>query len=250
MRNILKQLFILSLLLSALNVSATELQVATSEWIPYVGKELPNQGLATDIVTRALKRAGYKPSVTIQAWNRTLEGADIGVYDLIAAAWYSKAREKSFLFSKPFIYNEIKLLKHVDSKFQFNSIADLNGHTIGVLDGYAYGEKFDGAQGISRIPGVHVLQNITRVINREIELTLDDERVLEYEIRHNISLNKDRLVFLSKPVSKNGLHIAVSRLNPKHKEIVAAFDKAIVAMRKDGTYDRILELHRESKKSQ
>jgi len=240
-----KLLLLTTLLINTLSASAEELQVATSEWVPYVGKDLPHQGLAMDIVTQALKRAGYKPSVTIQAWSRTLEGADIGVYDLIAAAWYSKEREKSFIYSKPYIYNEIKLLKNASSTFKFNSVADLQGKTIGVLNNYAYGKEFDNARGILRAPGIHVLQNITRVLNGELELTLDDQRVLEYEIKNNISLNRDKLVFIPKSVSKNGLYIAVSRLNPKHKEIVKAFNKAIVAMRKDGTYDRILKLHSE-----
>ena len=239
-----KLLLFATLLINSLSgFAAEELQVATSEWVPYVGKDLPNQGLAMDIVTSALKRAGYKPAVIIQAWNRTLEGADIGVYDLIAAAWYSKEREKSFIYSKPYIYNEIKLLKNASSNFKFNSVADLQGKTVGVLNNYAYGKEFDNARGILRAPGIHVLQNITRVLNGEIELTLDDQRVLEYEIKNNISLNQENLVFIPKSVSKNGLYIAVSRLNPKHKEIVQAFNKAIVAMRKDGTYDRILKLH-------
>ncbi len=245
MFKITKRLFFIPLLIISVNAFADELQVATSEWIPYVGKELPNQGLAMDIVNRALIRAGHKPAVTIQAWTRTLEGADIGVYDLIAAAWYSKEREKSFIFSKPYIFNEIKLLKHADSSFDFNRISDLEGKTIGVITGYAYGEQFDRAQGLLRAPGIHVLQNINRVINRELDLTLDDERVLNYEIKHNISLNTEKLIFLPKSVSKNGLHIAVSRQNPKHKEIVQAFDKAILEMKKDGTYERILKLHSE-----
>ncbi len=243
MHKLIRLVFIIQLTHFTSVALADELQVATSEWVPYVGKELPNQGLAMDIVNRALKRSGHNPSVTIQAWTRTLEGADIGVYDVIAAAWYSKAREKSFIFSKPYLYNEIMLLKRVDSSFQFSTIADLEGRTVGVLNGYAYGEQFDRARGLLRSPGIHVLQNITRVINGELELTLDDKRVLEYEIKHNIGLNKEKLVFLPKPVSKNGLYIAVSRHNPKHKEIVQAFDKAIDEMRKDGTYDRILKMH-------
>ena len=243
MHNLIKLLIITQLTFFASIASADELQVATSEWVPYVGKELPNQGLAIDLVNRALVRAGHTTAVTIQSWSRTLEGADIGVYDLIAAAWYSKEREKSFIFSKPYLYNEIKLLKNTASNFKFSSISDLEGKTVGVLKGYAYGEQFNRARGILRVPGIHVLQNIKRVISGEIELTLDDERVLKYEIKHNISLNRDRLLFLPNPVSKNGLHIAVSRQNPKHKEIVQAFDKAISAMRKDGSYDRIIKIH-------
>ena len=243
MYNLLKILIISQLIFSSLSASANQLNVATSEWVPYVGKDLPNQGLAIDIVSTALQRAGYQPVVTIKSWSRTLEGVDVGVYDLIAAAWYSEKRAQHFTFSKPYLYNEIKLLKHVDSNFQYQSAVDLNGRMVGVIKDYAYGEKFDQAKGLLRIPGTHVLENILRVLNREVELTLDDERVLKYEIRHNIDTSKDKLVIVPKSISKTGLHIAISKQNPKHKEIAQAFDKAIAAMKKDGSYARILKSH-------
>jgi polar amino acid transport system substrate-binding protein len=40
-----------------------------------------------------------------------------------------------------------------------------------------------------------------------------------------------------------GVNIGVSRKNPDHAKIVADFDKAIAAMKQDGTYGRILEKH-------
>jgi polar amino acid transport system substrate-binding protein len=234
----------LILLIGAPVQAAEQLNVATSEWVPYVGKQLPNQGLAMDLVNTALKRAGYQPVVTIDVWSRTLQGADVGVYDLIAAAWYSDARAEKFAFSKPYLYNEIKLLRRADLTFDFNSIDDLMGRVVGVVNKYAYGQAFDQAPGIIRVPSQYVFENILKVLNGEVELTLDDERVLKYEIARNIdSDNKQNLAIMPKPVSRNGLYIAVSKQNPKYKEIVAAFDKAIAAMKKDGSYDKILKAH-------
>lgn len=235
--------FLYAFLMLTATIDAAELNVATSEWIPYVGNDLPKQGMAIDIVNTALQRAGYQPVVSIKNWSRALEGTDVGYYDLIAAAWYSKKRAQHFVFSKPYLQNEIKLLKHVDSDFQYQSVMNLNGKLLGVIKDYAYGEAVDNAQGLLRVPGTHVLENILRVLNRQIDLTLDDERVLQYQIRHNMSSNKDKLVMLPKPISTNGLHIAVSKQNPRHQEIVQAFDKAIAGMKKDGSYERIIKAH-------
>ncbi|MNC78245.1 hypothetical protein D3C75_1304110 [compost metagenome] len=49
--------------------------------------------------------------------------------------------------------------------------------------------------------------------------------------------------FLPKPLSENGLHILVSLKNPQHEQIVAGFDRAILAMKADGTYARIMKRH-------
>ena len=231
------------LFFSTTSLQAAPLKVATSEWTPYVGKEVPKQGLAIDIVKTALQRAGYESDVMIKNWSRTLEGVDIGVYDLIAAAWYTKERAQHFTFSKPYLYNEIKLLKRSDSAFQYEGPLDLQGKLVGVMKNYAYGEDFEKAPGVIKIPGTHELMNVLAVLNGQVDLTLDDERVLLYLIRHNIGKNSNELAILSKPVSRKGLHIAVSKQNPKHKQIVQAFDKAIQAMKKDGTFDRIVKSH-------
>ena len=52
------------------------------------------------------------------------------------------------------------------------------------------------------------------------------------------------LEFVRPPLSVNGLHIAVSKQHPQHQKIAADFDKAIEAMKADGTYAKILESHK------
>lgn len=244
MHRIIRFLFICQWLLIGTLAHAEQLNVATSEWVPYVGMQLPHQGLAIDLVNTALIRAGYQPVITIDVWSRTLQGTDVGVYDLIAAAWYSDERAKKFDFSKPYLYNDIKLLKRADSNFQFNSVEDLKGKVFGVVNNYAYGDEFNQLRGIIRLPTKYVSENVIAVLNGAVDLTLDDERVLKYVIANDISKeNRSKLVILPKPLSRNGLYIAVSKQNPKHREIVQAFDKAMEAMRKDGSYDRILKAH-------
>jgi polar amino acid transport system substrate-binding protein len=40
------------------------------------------------------------------------------------------------------------------------------------------------------------------------------------------------------------VHIGVSRENPAHAQIVADFDKAIAAMKQDGSYAKIVAKHK------
>jgi polar amino acid transport system substrate-binding protein len=77
-----------------------------------------------------------------------------------------------------------------------------------------------------------------------IDLTLDDSRVLEYEINQFMPNRRNDLVFLSKPLAVQGVRIGVSRQNPDHEKIVAAFNKAMEEMKKDGTYQKIIDKHK------
>ena len=58
---------------------ALELTVVHSGvWPPYSDEGLPQQGLAIDLVTTALQRAGHQPVVRVDSLERILEGGKIG----------------------------------------------------------------------------------------------------------------------------------------------------------------------------
>ncbi len=48
---------------------------------------------------------------------------------------------------------------------------------------------------------------------------------------------------LPQTLIKRGVHIAVSKSNPAHAEIIAKFNQALKAMKRDGTYDAIINKH-------
>lgn len=228
---------------------AAELKLATSPWPPYVDENLPGKGLAIKLVTTALARAGYTTQLRIESWTRTLEGTGIGVYDVIPTAWYSEERARAFTFSKPYLTNNIMLLKRKNDPFTYRGLSDLKGRVIGLIPGYAYGPEFDTAGNFYRINSRHLIENITKLQRGQIELTLDDERVLLHDLDKYMRNSQDQFVLLPTPVSVNGLHMAVSKQRPDHEKIVADFDKAMDAMKQDGEYERILNefaIHRKA----
>jgi polar amino acid transport system substrate-binding protein len=57
--------------------------------------------------------------------------------------------------------------------------------------------------------------------------------------------NKATLEILAKPLAVRGINIGVSRKNPDHAKIVASFNETIAEMKRDGTYDRIIQKHKD-----
>lgn len=226
-------------------LSAAELRVVADSWPPYTDDALPNKGLATDIVMTALTRAGYAPRLRITSnWSRTLEGAMLGNFHVIAAAWYSDARAQHFSFSKPYMHNRIRLVKRAGDEFVFSGLPDLKGKTIGVVRNYAYGAEFDRANYLIKIPHNHPVQVLLNVLSGQVRLGIGDELVLRHQMNEFMSNEARNLEFVRPPLSVNGLHIAVSKQHPQHQKIAADFDKAVEAMKADGTYAKILESHK------
>jgi polar amino acid transport system substrate-binding protein len=242
MRRIVAALFLLLAVVSPLR--AADLVVVSDTWPPYTDNELPGKGLAINLVTTALKRAGYPVSVKFESWPRTMEGVNIGVYDVIGAMWYTDERAKAFVFSEPYLTNIVKVVRRRDVNFPFNNIADLGGKRIGVVKDYAYGKNFDSADFLTTYPSNHVIHNLLDVSQGKLDATLDDELVLRFVIKRYLGSMGKQLEILPKPVSSRGLRIAVSKANPDHQKIVASFNQAMAQMRNDGTFKKIVQQYR------
>jgi len=222
---------------------ADNVSIAASAWPPYTDENLPQGGVAIDLVATAFKRAGYQTSYNIETWPRTLEGVDVGVYDVVAAAWFSEARGKRFLFSEPYLTNRMRLIGRKGRDIKVEKLEDLRGLRVGVVRGYAYGEEFQKADYFTKVYQNHVIQNLLLLTTGKVDVVVGDEFAIRHQLRDYMPSQADKLEFLPKAIAIKKLHIAVSRDNPRSGKLIADFNKAIAAMRQDGTYRAIVDKH-------
>jgi len=233
----------LSLLLLSLDVAAETLRLVADPWPPFNDQRLPNNGLASDLVSTALGRAGYAAHYLEVPWERAVRGLQRSDYDVLINAWYTEERASFGYFSAPFLVNRIRFLRRKGSAIQFSQLSDLYPYRIAVMRGYAYSAEFNGDARLHKV-GVGSFASGARMLQAgRVELTLEDEIVARYHLGRELSGIREQLEFLPQPLSENGLHILVRRSHPQHRQIAEAFDRAIAAMRSDGSYAAILQRH-------
>lgn len=220
--------------------------MAGSLWTPFIDQNHPELGVATDLVASIFKRAGYETTPILEPWSRTLEGAAIGVYDMIISAWQTPQREKYFAFSDPYLFNEIKFIRRKGNPFSYTGLNSLAGKTVGIVDGFAYGDEFNNSQVFNRVTRSDVLQNLKLLNQGGIDLTLGDQWVLRYQLANYIPNAIKSTQIIDTPLSRRGLHVAISRANPNHEQIRLDFNSALKAMKVDGSYDKIIEKHKKN----
>ncbi len=218
----------------------TSITVGASLWPPYADPKLPGQGLALSIVTAALERGGYHPNLVFEPWHRTLEQARAGRIGVIATAWRTAERERDFLFSDAYLTNRIVFLKRRGTPLRFQRLRDLKGLRVGVVYGYAYDPDFDQATDFAKAPETHLVPNLVELLAGHIDLVVGDERTLRYELARHFAGQRHALEFLPKPLAEHGLHLAVSRRHPRAEGIVAAFNRGLAEIRREGTYRELL----------
>lgn len=238
------QKFIFLILLFIFPPLTSALSIVVKEEAPYIGNQLLNQGLSIELIKTAFNRAEIEANFVFEAWPRAYEGGLIGIYDVIGSIWKNTEREKEFTFSEPYLFHEIKFIKRKsDQQIQFNQLSNLNGLVIGTLKGYIYRDDFTHARKILKLPQNHLIQNLIFLKQRKVDITLGDIRKIHYEINTYMKGSENNLEILPQALSTKSVHIAVSKSNPKHLEIINKFNKALKAMKKDGTYATILKNH-------
>ncbi|SCX48094.1 polar amino acid transport system substrate-binding protein [Pseudomonas sp. NFACC32-1] len=220
-----------------------KLRLVGDGWPPFTDSTLVNGGLATDIVSTALARAGYASEFEQVPWARAMLGISEGRYDVLVNAWYSEERTHIGRFSAEYLVNRVRFLKRKDAAVQFDTLQQLYAYPIAVVRGYAYSKAFDEDSQMQKVP-VHNFAMAVRMLAADrVKLTLEDEYVARYYLAHESAKVRNAVEFLPKPLSENSLHILVSLKNPNHEQIVAGFDREISAMKADGSYARLLKQH-------
>ncbi len=212
-------------------------------YAPYSDDGLPGKGFSNDLLVQAMARAGYAVDVVMMPWSRALDATYEGTADILPSVWYSTERAEKLIYSQPYADNRIVFVKRSSDPFEYHSLADLAGKSIGIVNNYFYDPSFLAGSGY-RLEGTHdVLTNLRKVAGGRLDLTLDDALTLTSiinaeapELRRQLALTRGALV-------EKGLYMAFSRARPDAQALADAFNAALAAMRADGSYDRILAAH-------
>ncbi|MFE8070383.1 transporter substrate-binding domain-containing protein [Marinobacteraceae bacterium S3BR75-40.1] len=205
-------------------------------------------GLAADLIREAVKRTGHTAQIKIRPWKRVLLEVSQGMADAAFNAGRSAEREEWGLFSEEMLVEERYVLF---SKQHLNLPADLSGIenlVLGKQLGYFYGERFMQVLAESRFKNVQTKLTITQCLEllmaERTDVFVGDWMPTLYYLR---KMEASDHVF---PVRQRGsdepLVVSVSPTfvvfsrKTVTPEYVREFDRALRAMKADGTYAAIV----------
>ena len=228
--------------ISAATAEQRKLDIAATEFPPFYGAEMENQGFMTEIILEAFKRGGYEADVTFLPWKRALEGTKKGKHDGLFTVWHRPEREEWFLFSDPLPANELVFFKQKNNDIKFGSYADLKPFKIGVVRGYATPPGFDEA-GLKTAEAKDDAENLRKLNKGRVDLVLADRIVAQHIINTEIPGAADSLDWLEPPAHVDIQYLVISKEAEDHQSILADFNKALGEMKSDGTLDGIMAKH-------
>lgn len=197
-------------------------------------------GLDVEIIEEALKSQGEQVKSYLLPWNQCLDLVSRGLIDAIASFSHSNEREKQFKFSHP--YREgmpFLFISPAGSLYPINRYEDLYSLRIGVIEGYAYTQRFAEDARLKKDVNLNEETLFMKLEAGQIDVMILDEGVAKFLIKKLKNQNKVRIEpFTLQEKIPPHIHLGVSLRSTKNSRL-AQFEKGLETIRANGTLNRI-----------
>jgi len=174
-------------LLHELRSSSDTVRVATLEWPPYTGADLPGNGAITEIVRMAFQAAGLVSDDLILPWKRAIAYAKSGQDGVVAYyPGYHCHHDKGFTASNRIGEGPLNFAERIDRDIRWDTLHDLEALHIGTVVGYANTESFDQwvKDGrLTTITSINDTENLKKLADGKIDLAVVDGFVFKHLVR-------------------------------------------------------------------
>jgi polar amino acid transport system substrate-binding protein len=223
-------------------------ELQTIEEFDHLGRPVPLSKSSTEMLTYIEKTINIRFNIKLVPWKRAMETAmrsDI----LLMGMSMTTERVKKYAFSEAINANGNWLITRCDATFPFDSLQDLKGKLIGVINGTSGGEDFDAqankifklendtSTGVSRLRKL-MAKRMDALVWYGVAIEVKEMQAVInriYAIQHdsNDTENAEPFCVLPKPVSIVTNHFAM-RINASNQQLLARINQALNKGRKEG----------------
>ncbi|MEN3030334.1 hypothetical protein BI343_05090 [Chromobacterium amazonense] len=227
-----------------------KITLSNQEWPPYMGQELPYDGILSRLVKEAFARGGVDVAYRYYPNNRTLQSARNGQVDG-SFGWAPTAeRKRDLLYTLPVLSARMVFFQRKERPLAWSRWSELKGARVGITVGNFYSDDFDaqvknGTLTVDNAPDD--LINLRKLIAGRIDLFPIDQEVGKYLIAHHFSpaqgaeLEAQNKTFWAAP-----LHVVIWRKHARGPELVERFNRGLKALQDSGDFERLLQETREA----
>lgn len=218
-----------------------KVSLAAMEVPPFYGEDLPENGFIAAITREAFQRAGYQFEIQFMPWKRALGGAQNGLFDGVLGLYITEEREKTLLFTDTIYESHQVFIQKRTSQKKHEQNNELNNVLIAVQIG-THQAKAATELGFNIYPTNTNVDSLILLVKERVDLALMSFENFRY-IQHSeegISINWNGIEVVEPPFHGYGIYNAFSRKLPQSEEITQVFNKQLLAMKQDGTYEQIL----------
>ena len=254
MGKIIPFILVLFLLFSPVQVVGLEkiVTLATLDWAPYIGQDLPDKGYVYEIVVAAFEKSGYKTEISFFPWARAVNTVELGETDVLFPEYYDDTRKKTCVYSDPFPGGPVGLFKQKSMNEQWSAdpqteqtkaLQSLKNYKFGVVRGYINTEEFDKATFLIKEEVASDEMNLKKLFGKRIDFIFIDKLVANHLIKTKYPQYSGKLEFMEPAMEEKQLYLAFSKKAAGYKVKLKAFNNGLKEITANGTLKKIMEKH-------
>lgn len=196
-------------------------------------------GVYPALIAEAFSRAGVAVRLHAVPWKRALAETDAGMGG-IGGVYMNQQRLLRYDYSDAIFVERLQAVVRKEKAFPFKGLESLAGKRVGVLRGWSYGDAFDQARasGLFRAEEVdNDAQNLAKLKAGRIDVMIAGREGADASIA--LSDKPSDYIVLEPPLSETVAYLAFPK-QLKKRDVIDAFNQAMVSMRQDGTWDKII----------
>jgi len=234
-------------------VSAKEpIRIATLEWAPFIGSNLPNKGYTAEVITAAFAHTKHEVKIEFVTLARGKKLLHQGLIDGYITPYNSIKEAEHHLVSLPFHGDSMGLLKpkplHLPPldpmSHQFDDYLEkLADYRFGIISGSVISSRFQALPASKVIYATNNLQNIDNLVQGKVDFIV----IGKYSAADIITNHRPHFIgkfeFLQSQNSNKGFRLAFSNKNPNHLSLVESFNQGLSAITQNGVLNKLNEKH-------
>lgn len=216
-------------------------------WPPYVEGKLGQDaegGRLVELADRIFERLdGVEVRFPLIPWNRALRAVEDGSHDGIGMLLKTPERERFMAYSES-LFSSDNLVWYSEmtspSGFSWRGIGDFQGHTVGVIRGYSYGDEIDAAieDGHLVVASVPTVEHLFAMLARgRVDLVLANDSV-GYALATQYA--DARIRPAAKPTGTDVYFMGLSRKSAV-AELLPRINEIIRSLRREGVIDEVMK---------
>lgn len=219
-------------------LGAEVLKIGTNPNFPpfeFIDSQNKITGFDIDLIDAISKKVGFEYEILTIGFDGLIPALKAGKIDMIVSGMSAtEARKKVVDFTDSYYTTENLFIKRVNDN-SVNSLADLQGKKIGVQLGTVQELAARAMKGIKTVSNQEIFSAIISLKEAKVDAVLVDSSIGYGYIKKN----PDLVAFFKEKDGSDGFSMAFDK--NKHTKLIAKINSAIDELKKDGTYDRLLD---------
>lgn len=213
-------------------------RLCIDEWGLRFSKSLKHNGVVARIVSEAFSAEKIRVEYVFRPWKRCLGEAKHGTVDGTPGWLKNDERVKHYFFSEKIAQNINAFFYLKGTDFDWYSVDDLARYSIGVVNGYFYGDDIKSAEENGKISLLRSLDdniNFKQLFNRRVDAILCESEVAQTILTQHYQPTQANLVLRHPKFQlSEDLFLLLSKKNPDNRVVIEKFNLGLKKLAQSG----------------